>query len=83
MPPKWALLYRRLPNKRREDGWEPALPLILGAWHDTPDFLKMERLVEHIEWAELQGCLDEIATYLRNLREEEWYHMVGCPDWEC
>ena len=41
-------------------GWQPALPLILGAWHETPAVMKMTRLTEHIEWAEQYGVLEQI-----------------------
>ena len=64
-----------LPNKKRKGaGWEPALPLILGAWWDTPAISKIMRLREHIEWAETQGCLEEVATFLRKLPEDQWHH---------
>jgi hypothetical protein len=36
-PQKWSELYELLPNKRRKgNGWEPSLPLILAAWWDAP-----------------------------------------------
>ena len=64
-----------LPNKKRKGaGWEPALPLILAAWWDTPAISKILRLREHIEWAESQGRLEQIASVLRNLPEEQWHH---------
>ena len=65
-----------LPNKQRAGGgWEPALPLILAAWHDTPALFKMLRLAEHIEWADKHGALVSVATFLRALREEDWHHL--------
>jgi len=64
-----------LPDRKRVGaGWEPALPLILAAWHDTPYLMKMLRLAEHIEWAAEHGALETVATFLRGLREEEWFH---------
>ena len=75
-PQKWQQLYEMLPNKRRKNiGCEPSFPLILAAWWDTPAILKMERLREHIEWAESQGCLDQVATFLRELSEDQWHHI--------
>ena len=75
-PTRWQDLYELLPSKKRlGGGWEPALPLILAAWHDTPALHKMLRLAEHIEWADKHGCLDAVATYLRNLQEEDWHHL--------
>ena len=56
-------------------GWEPALPLILAAWHDTAALSKILRLDEHIRWADEQNALDEISTFLRNLPEDHWLHL--------
>ncbi len=75
-PKQWQKLYEILPNKKRKGaGWEPPLPLILAAWWNTPDILKIARLREHIEWAEAQGCLDKVASFLRGLSEEQWRHI--------
>jgi hypothetical protein len=65
-----------LPNRKRAgEGWEPGLPLILAAGHDTPALLKMLRLKEHIDWAEHHGVLDEVDKFLRSLAETEWAHI--------
>lgn len=75
-PALWNKLYELLPNKQQVGGgWEPSLPLILAAWHDTPDLLKMMRIAEHIEWADKHGVLVPVATFLRALREEVWHHL--------
>ena len=75
-PQKWQQLYEMLPQKQRKgSGWEPALPLILAAWWDTPALAKMLRLREHIEWASAHGCLDEVFNFLAGLPENEWYHI--------
>ena len=75
MPQRWTALWELLPNRKRVDGgWEPALPLILAAWDHTPTMLKTLRLVEHIEWAAEHGALESVATFLRGLREDEWFH---------
>jgi len=75
-PQKWMELYEMLPNKKRKgNGWEPSLPLILAAWWDTPAIMKMLRLREHVEWASKQGCLGEVHQFLANLREDEWHHI--------
>ena len=74
-PLKWKELYELLPNKVRSgNGWEPALPLILAAWWDTPAMSKKLRLREHIEWASEHGCLDVIYEFMQNLKEEKWFH---------
>jgi len=62
-------------RKRAGAGWEPALPLILGAWYETPALPKMLRLKEHIDWAEQRGVLDEVDKFLRSLTESEWAHI--------
>ncbi|MBL4825916.1 MAG: hypothetical protein MK515_10395 [SAR324 cluster bacterium] len=75
-PKKWNKLYEMLPNRKRKgNGWKPALPLILAAWWDTPTMLKTLRLREHIEWASEHNCLDAIYEFMKNLKEEEWFHI--------
>ena len=73
----WEQLWEMLPNRERDDtgGWQPALPLILAAGHDTPAMLKMSRLEEHINWAAQHGALESVASFLRELREEDWFHV--------
>ncbi len=76
MPSKWNDLWEMLPNRSRVGGgWEPALPLILAAWYDTPVMLKVLRLREHLEWAEQHGSLDAVDKFLRDLPEMEWHHL--------
>ena len=74
-PRRWNELYELLPDRKRKGGgWEPALPLILAAWWDTPAMMKMLRLREHIEWASQHGALDTVSDFLLALREDEWFH---------
>ena len=76
MPQQWSKLWKMLPNRRRDDdGWQPPSPLILAAWHVTPNMMKMLRLVEHIQWAEKHGALESAATFLHKLNEEDWHHL--------
>lgn len=75
MPMKWNELYHLLPGRRRVgNGWEPALPLVLGAWY-CPGVLKTIRLREHLEWAAAHGALDAVYAYLRSLPEDDWFHL--------
>ena len=75
MPQRWNALWELLPDRRRVGaGWEPALPLILAAWDETPYLPKMIRVAEHIEWAADHGALEPVAAFLRGLREDEWFH---------
>jgi len=75
-PQKWNELYQLLPDKRRKGNrWEPALPLILAAWWDTPALLKMLRFREHVEWASRCGALDAVHDFLTTLDETDWHHL--------
>ena len=74
-PMPWNTVWEMLPNRQRVgDGWEPALPLILGAWWDSPGLLKHTRFLEHLEWAHTHGCIAQVDTYLRALPETAWFH---------
>lgn len=73
-PAQWDRFWKTLPNRERA-GNEPPPPLILAAWHETPAILKMLRLAEQIEWGATQGALEAVARFLRELREEDWYHL--------
>jgi hypothetical protein len=77
VPYRWNELYERLNDKRQlpSGGWEPAAPLILGAWWGTPPAFKQLRFREHVEWACNHGQLSEVATFIRALPEKEWFHL--------
>lgn len=76
LPNLWKRLWEMLPNRVHvEAGWQPPLPLILAAWHDTPAMPKMLRLAGHIEWAAERGALESVGKFLRELREEDWLHI--------
>jgi hypothetical protein len=79
IPLEWKALYEMLPNKSCIGAeWEPPPPLILGAWYDASDEAKMQRLADHIIWAEQHGSFGMVESHLHNLREENWYHL--CDD---
>jgi Mrr N-terminal domain len=49
-PDRWNQMWEMLPDRRQIGAdWQPPLPLILAAWHDTPPQSKMLRLAEHIQ----------------------------------
>jgi hypothetical protein len=74
-PGRWNELWKILPDRKQIGaGWEPPVPLILAAWHETPAMSKMVRLAEHIQWADSHRVLPQVAAFLRNLREEDWHH---------
>lgn len=75
MPMIWNDLWNMLPsNMRVGAGWEPPLPLILGAWHHASETEKANRLRVHIEWAKKHDRLEEISSFLRDLDETDWFH---------
>ena len=73
-PSRWDELWRMLPLDAKIDGKMPGMPLILGAWWDTPALLKQMRLREHIEYAQAVGVLHKVDAFLRALPEAEWAH---------
>jgi hypothetical protein len=76
MPPQWNSLWEILPNRSRVgSGWEPPLPLILGAWREATGLEKMLRLTSHIEWADKWGALEPVSVFLRSLQENQWFHL--------
>jgi len=75
MPQKWNELWNMLPDKEREgNGWNPSLPLILAAWHETSNQQKKERFESHIRWAVEHNFLDSVTEFLCKLDEGEWFH---------
>ncbi|MFA5097602.1 MAG: hypothetical protein WC490_03130 [Candidatus Margulisiibacteriota bacterium] len=83
MPTYWNGLYQMLPDCKQlpSGGWEPALPLILAAWGDTPALMKMLRLKEHIDYAAEKGVLDKVDSYLRGLKPDQWAYGDGTTEW--
>ena len=75
MPMKWNELWEMLPEKKEKDsgGWDPPLPLILGAWQES-DAFKKERLIVHLIYAEQKGGIDEVESFLKSLTEDDWHH---------
>lgn len=70
-------LWKLLPARDHLNGdWEPALPLILGAWWTANDEEKRQRFEEHLRWRHTHGALDEVSQYVRGLSESDW-HNVG------
>lgn len=76
MPDRWDELWEMLPNKARVGGgWEPPLPLILGAWSFSSNYEKIIRFNEHLNYSFESGCLDTVSKFLHSLNEEEWHHL--------
>ena len=73
MPQLWNRLWEMLPDKSRlGGGWEPPLPLILGAWHETTNAEKRERFQEHLCWADAHGVLDKALMLLESAGPNDW-----------
>ena len=76
LPPQWNALYGMLKNTRQlsSGGWEPPLPLMLGAWHHSMPIEKQLLFKEHLQWAQAQDQLPEVGAFLRFLPENQWCH---------
>lgn len=76
MPRQWSQLFGLLKNtlQKPTGGWDPPLPFILAAWHHTMPIEKQMRFQEHLQWAQSQGQLEELARFLRSLPENQWCH---------
>jgi len=73
-PDRWNELWGMLPESRRVgNGWEPALPLILAAWHHTSDAEKRQRLRLHLDWAQTHGTLEAVVRFLDSLPSTDWH----------
>lgn len=75
-PTKWNELWEMLPDRNRTaaGGWQPPLPLILGAWWAAGVAAKRARFEEHLRWADSRGALTKVRLFLEGLSEEEWFH---------
>jgi hypothetical protein len=78
-PQRWNELWKLLPNRQQNanGGWNPPLPLILGAWHYATGLEKILRLREHMEYAHQNGVFEEVNRFLRSLAESDWYKAGG------
>ena len=64
MPGAWNELWKMLPNKRQIGaGWQPPVPLILGAWWDTGALEKQLRFIEHLKYAESNGSWSRLTRF--------------------
>jgi len=76
VPTRWKELWEMLLDRARSiSASEPPAPLILGAWSVTSNLDKRIRLDEHLRWADDQGALDEVDSFLRALPESDWHHL--------
>jgi hypothetical protein len=74
-PQEWNKLWELLPDKKRIGlGWEPPVPLILGAWWGSSYLEKSLQLDQHIRYAGEHGVLNDVDIYLRGLKPEQWFY---------
>ncbi len=73
-PNLWNHLYTLAIESDFNNHTTPKLPLILGAWWDTSDLDKAERLKELIDWCYLTSVSDVAWTFIKSLDESEWHH---------
>lgn len=73
-PMQWKKLWEMLPDRQRDgSGWNPPLPLILGAWWEATRLEKALLLREHIVYAASHGEIDNVDTFLRRLPPDHWH----------
>ena len=70
---KWQELWKMLPEDSTKAGREkmPPQPLILAAASCEP-WEKRMRVKDHIAWADAQGVIEQVNSFLRDLPFEEW-----------
>ena len=75
LPVHWDALLKMLPSKSVDGQMvDPPNPLILGGWWGSTDSDKQMRVRDHILWADSEGRLREVDSFVRSLAEEEWHH---------
>ena len=81
MPQQWSSLWKLLPNYSGVGtGREAAMPLILGAWHESTDCEKSLRLTAYIEWAEKWGALETVKAFLYSLEDSSSISATDNPN---
>jgi hypothetical protein len=75
-PERWNELSKLLPARRTMRGNQAPPAAATGvAWAMTPSLTKRLCFREQIEWAEREGALEAIMTFMQAMSEEEWLHM--------
>jgi hypothetical protein len=73
-PPQWMKLYVVLARYRSGDSRMPSPPLSGPVWNAAPVSAKRMCLIEQLEWADKQGCLQPVFELLQELKEDQWYY---------
>jgi hypothetical protein len=75
-PERWNELTRLLPARRALRGNQPPpTPATGPAWAVTPSLTKRLCFREQIEWAEREGALEAVVSFMQSMSEDEWLHM--------
>jgi hypothetical protein len=75
-PERWNELSKLLPTRRTLRGSQQAPAAATGAaWAATPSLTKRLCFRGQIEWAEREGALETIMTFMQSMSEDEWLHM--------
>ncbi len=75
-PERWQEMFALLPPRKTLRGTQqPPMPPIGPAWAVTPSLTKRLCFREHIEWAETQGVLESIMSFMQTMPETDWLHM--------
>jgi hypothetical protein len=74
-PTRWLELYRILQDAGRGKTL-PTPPLTGSAWAATPALAKRMCLREQLEWADRNGCLQPVFTFIQGLPDTDWHYVV-------
>ncbi len=74
IPKFWNDLYSIVIDSDFNEHQSPSLPLILGAWWDTSDSDKSERLKDLINWCFKANVADVAWAYISQLKDSEWHY---------
>lgn len=73
---RWEELHALLPPRKTPRGVQtPPAPPTGPAWAKTPPLTKRLLFREHIEWAESQGVLENVMSFMQSMPETDWLHM--------
>lgn len=75
-PERWQEMHGLLPARRTPRGvQQPPAPPLGPAWTITAPLTKRLLFREHVEWAEAQGVLENIMSFMQQMPESDWLHM--------
>ena len=75
-PERWQELHGLLPARKTTRGsQQPPVPPTGPAWSKTAPLTKRLMFREHIEWAEAQGVLENVMSFMQKMPETDWLHM--------